>query len=51
MSRYLETTGTPGITSCANPALSLLLVFDPGERWGHGIAIDSAGKAVEATAA
>jgi CubicO group peptidase (beta-lactamase class C family) len=48
MSRYLETTGTPGIISCANAALSLPLVFDPGERWDYGIGIDWAGKAVEA---
>jgi methyl acetate hydrolase len=48
MSRYLETTGTPGIISCADAALSIPLVFDPGERWDYGIGIDWAGKAVEA---
>ncbi len=48
MARYLETTGTPGIISCANAALSIPLVFDPGERWDYGIGIDWAGKAVEA---
>jgi CubicO group peptidase (beta-lactamase class C family) len=32
MGRYLETTSTPGIISCANAALSIPLVFDPGER-------------------
>jgi CubicO group peptidase (beta-lactamase class C family) len=48
MQRYLETTGTPGIISCQNAALSLPLVFDPGERWDYGIGIDWAGKAVEA---
>jgi methyl acetate hydrolase len=48
MIRYLETTGTPGIISCADAALSIPLVFDPGERWDYGIGIDWAGKAVEA---
>jgi methyl acetate hydrolase len=48
MGRYLEATGTPGIISCANAALSIPLVFDPGERWDYGIGIDWAGKAVEA---
>jgi methyl acetate hydrolase len=48
MGRYLEATGTPGIISCANAALSIPLVFDPGERWDYGIGIDWAGKSVEA---
>jgi CubicO group peptidase (beta-lactamase class C family) len=48
MQRYLETTGTPGIISCQNAALSIPLLFDPGERWDYGIGIDWAGKAVEA---
>lgn len=46
--RYMEATGTPGIISCQNAALSLPLVADPGERWQYGISIDWAGKAVEA---
>jgi len=48
MGRYLETTGTPGIISCQNAALSIPLSFDPGERWDYGIGIDWAGKMVEA---
>lgn len=48
MARYLETTGTPSIGTCTNAALTLPLVFDPGERWDYGIGIDWAGKAVEA---
>lgn len=48
MARYLETTGTPGIVSCTNAALTTPLVFDPGEQWDYGIGIDWAGKAVEA---
>jgi methyl acetate hydrolase len=48
MARYLEVTGTPGIISCANAALDLPLVFDPGAAWDYGIGIDWAGKAVEA---
>ncbi|HTI80602.1 MAG TPA: serine hydrolase domain-containing protein [Acetobacteraceae bacterium] len=47
MVRYLETTGTPSIASCMNAALSLPLMFDPGEQWDYGIGIDWAGKAVE----
>ena len=34
MARYLEVTGKPGIISCANAALDLPLVFDPGDRLG-----------------
>jgi CubicO group peptidase (beta-lactamase class C family) len=48
MARYLETTSTPSIVSCENAALSIPLLFDPGERWDYGIGIDWAGKAVEA---
>lgn len=46
--RYMEATGTPGIISCQNAALSLPLMFDPGDKWEYGISIDWAGKAVEA---
>ena len=46
--RYLEATGTPGIISCTEAALSSPLLFDPGERWFYGINIDFAGKMVEA---
>ncbi len=45
---YMEKTGTPGIISCANKALALPLVADPGARWEYGIGIDWVGKAVEA---
>ena len=48
IARYLEATGTPGIISCQNAALTLPLVSDPGEKWEYGISIDWAGKAVEA---
>ncbi len=48
MARYIEATGTPSIGSCMNAALTLPLVFDPGEQWDYGIGIDWAGKAVEA---
>jgi methyl acetate hydrolase len=47
MSRYMETKAIPGIISCQNTALSLPLVFDPGEKWDYGINIDWVGKAVE----
>jgi hypothetical protein len=46
MGRYMETKALPGIISCQNAALSLPLVFDPGEKWDYGIYIDSVGKAV-----
>ncbi len=48
IARYMEATGTPGIISCTNAALTLPLAFDPGDRWEYGISIDWAGKAVEA---
>ncbi len=48
MARYLEVTGKPGIITCANAALELPLVFEPGTAWDYGIGIDWAGKAVEA---
>lgn len=48
IARYLKVTGTPGITSCANAALTTPLLFDPGDRWEYGIGVDWAGKMVEA---
>jgi methyl acetate hydrolase len=47
MGRYMEMKAVPGIISCQNAALSLPLVFDPGEKWDYGINIDWVGKAVE----
>src|SRR5215472_16828728 len=47
MGRYMESKAIPGIISCQNAALSLPLVFDPGEKWDYGINIDWVGKAVE----
>ena len=46
--RYQEVTGTPGIISCENAALTTPLLFDPGDRWDYGINLDWAGKMVEA---
>ncbi len=48
MARHMEAAGIPGIISCQNAALSIPLVFDPGDKWEYGISIDWAGKAVEA---
>jgi CubicO group peptidase (beta-lactamase class C family) len=47
MGQYMELKAVPGIISCQNVALSLPLVFDPGEKWDYGINIDWVGKAVE----
>jgi len=46
--RYQEATGTPGIVTCENRALTTPLLFDPGARWEYGINLDWAGKMVEA---
>ena len=46
--RYQEATGTPGIITCEEAALTTPLLFDPGEKWDYGINIDWAGKMVEA---
>jgi len=48
MVRYLEKTGTPGITTCQNAALKTPIMSDPGTRWEYGTNIDFVGKAVEA---
>jgi methyl acetate hydrolase len=48
MVKYLERTGTPGITTCKNDALKTPLMTDPGTRWEYGTNIDFVGKAVEA---
>lgn len=48
MGSYMEKHGIPGIISCLNAALTVPLMFDPGERWEYGIGIDWCGKAVEA---
>ena len=48
MVRYLEKTGTPGITTCKNAALKTPIMADPGTRWEYGSNIDFVGKAVEA---
>ena len=48
MVKYLEKTGTPGITSCQNAALKTPIMSDPGTRWEYGSNIDFVGKAVEA---
>jgi CubicO group peptidase (beta-lactamase class C family) len=50
IARYQEVTGTPGITTCTNAALTTPLLFDPGDRWEYGINIDWAGKMVETVA-
>src|SRR5438067_4126808 len=48
IAKYQAATNTPGITTCTNAALTVPLMFDPGERWEYGINIDWAGKMVEA---
>src|ERR1700680_3549973 len=48
MVKYLEKTGTPGITTCKNDALKTPLMTEPGTRWEYGTNIDFVGEAVEA---
>ena len=48
MAKYLEKTGTPGITTCQNAALKTPIMTDPGTRWEYGTNIDFVGKAIEA---
>jgi methyl acetate hydrolase len=48
VAHYQEVTGTPGITTCQNAALTTPLMFDPGDRWEYGINMDWVGKMVEA---
>jgi methyl acetate hydrolase len=48
VAQYQAATGTPGITTCTNAALTTPLLFDPGDRWEYGISIDWTGKMVEA---
>jgi CubicO group peptidase (beta-lactamase class C family) len=48
IAQYQTATGTPGVTTCTNAALTTPLLFDPGDRWEYGISIDWAGKMVEA---
>jgi methyl acetate hydrolase len=48
IAQYQAATGTPGITTCTNAALTTPLMFDPGQQWEYGISIDWAGKMVEA---
>ncbi|MGH3118645.1 MAG: serine hydrolase domain-containing protein, partial [Gaiellales bacterium] len=38
--RYQAATGTPGITTCENAALTTPLMFDPGDRWEYGNGLD-----------
>ncbi len=48
LARYAELTGNPGVISCMKSALTMPLVFDPGDRWFYGTNIDYAGLMVEA---
>jgi len=48
IAQYQTATGTPGITTCTNAALTTPLMFDLGDRWEYGINIDWVGKVVEA---
>ena len=48
IARYCQVMDVPPVGSCRNRALTTPLLFDPGEGWQYGIAIDWAGKMVEA---
>ncbi|HVY07144.1 MAG TPA: serine hydrolase domain-containing protein, partial [Burkholderiales bacterium] len=47
LARYMEMFDIPGTASCRNAALTLPLLFDPGERWNYGINIEWVGKVIE----
>lgn len=47
MARYRKVTGIPGTQSCTPAALTLPLLFDPGERWEYGINLDWLGRVIE----
>ena len=48
MQKVQAALGIPSVTECKNKALTLPLLFDPGEAWEYGINIDWAGKMIEA---
>jgi CubicO group peptidase (beta-lactamase class C family) len=48
MLRYMRHTGLPGASSGNPIALSVPMLFDPGERWEYGISIDWLGRIVDA---
>ena len=48
MQKVQAAQGIPSVTECKNKALTLPLLFDPGEAWEYGINIDWAGKMIEA---
>jgi methyl acetate hydrolase len=48
LARYYKVMSLPSTGSCEMSALRVPLLFDPGERWGYGINLEWAGKAVEA---
>jgi CubicO group peptidase (beta-lactamase class C family) len=47
MQKVQAALGIPSVTECKNKALTLPLLFDPGEAWEYGINIDWAGKMIE----
>ena len=47
LARYMELTGVPGTASCLNAALTLPLLYDPGECWNYGINLEWVGKVIE----
>ncbi len=47
LARYMELTGVPGTASCLNAALTLPLLYDPGEQWSYGINLEWVGKVIE----
>ncbi|EAQ99097.1 serine hydrolase domain-containing protein [Congregibacter litoralis] len=46
--QWLQTTGSPDISSQQKAALRQPLMFDPGTQWRYGIGLDWAGQLVEA---
>src|SRR2546428_14002715 len=46
IAQYQSATDTPGITTCANAALTTPLLSDPGDRGEYGTSTDGIGKMV-----
>ena len=46
--RYRQSRGIPSSIECTFESVQSVLLFEPGERWNHGVNIDGVGRVVEA---